>query len=551
MNEEIRKIVNGYISDGDYEKALSLLTNLPLEDDADKALLESCKKEFASSCTTAITEAVKEKDRPKAENILASYKKLIGEDANASLFQTLVDGIQKGDAFEQAEPRSQKLTISVGSFFENCTPDQSFLRSKVMWGTYALLAIIAIVCGCSCEPCSTLCIASAIMAVSLAIPVLKSDNNRFKPIGLILLLIPIIVTIALYGGGIGHLKNVSEKLSFPSIAWLTSLIFIIVYNLMIGKKSWTFRVITSLLLLTILNPEWYGMIVPGGVKEFKELDVQDVPALEVGTEYTDYTNYNYYYDFNPDSNIWLVLSLLVTLGIYYFSIVGVKLSEVWYFIKKNKKKIGITAASIVGLFLIIIVIMNIKESHDRKIAHQQAIEKARQDSIQAVENARIAAIEKARQDSIAAVRRREQARRDSIDYAEHAGFVSKYANIGLIISNIEMTRGRNSDGVATKGLKFTVFNPTHKTIKYVIVNVHAVNQFNDRVSYNERLRGMGPVESHEYGSWDFDDVFTDKNDIIDDLSLSIQVEYTNGSSKAIRLKDACVSDFKTSWFVGR
>ena len=47
MNEEIRKIVNGYISDGDYEKALSLLTNLPLEDDADKTLLESCKYSFA------------------------------------------------------------------------------------------------------------------------------------------------------------------------------------------------------------------------------------------------------------------------------------------------------------------------------------------------------------------------------------------------------------------------------------------------------------------------------------------------------------------------
>ena len=311
---------------------------------------------------------------------------------------------------------------------------------------------------------------------------------------------------------------------------------------MISGKSWTFRVITSLLLLTILNPEWYGMIVPGGVQKFHET--------------------LYYYDFNPSSNSWIVLSLLATLGIYFFSIVGVKLSKVWqffnkvwYFINQNKKKIGISAASIVGLFIIIIVVMNIKESYDRKIAKQQAIEQARLDSIQAAENTRIAAIErareKARQDSIAAVRRREQARRDSIDYAEHAGFVSKYANIGLIISNIEMTRGTNSDGVATKGIKFTVFNPTHKTIKYVIVNVHAVNQFNDRVSYNERLRGMGPIASHEYGSWDFNDVFTDKNDIIDDLNVSIQVEYTNGSTKTVRLKDACVSDFKTSWFNGR
>ena len=39
MNEEIRKIVSGYIDDGDYEKALSLLTNLPLEDEQDKLFM--------------------------------------------------------------------------------------------------------------------------------------------------------------------------------------------------------------------------------------------------------------------------------------------------------------------------------------------------------------------------------------------------------------------------------------------------------------------------------------------------------------------------------
>lgn len=540
MNEEIRKIVSGYISEGDYEKALSLLTNLPLEDDADKALLESCKKDFASSCTTAITEAVKAKDKQKAKSILSSYKKLIGEDANTTLFQTLVDSIQKEETLKQTETLHSKSSISLSDLFENCAPDKNFLRSKVMCGAYALLAIIAIVCGSLCEPSTTLCLSSVFVSISLAIPVLKSSNRRFKPIGLVLLLIPIITTIALYGGGIDNLNiNVARsKLSFPTIPWLTSFIFIVVYNIVLNDKSWTYRIVESLLLYTIFNPEWYGMIVPLGVWEY---EVHEGP-YHIATGI-------HYYDFRWDSNELITISLLFTLFIYYCSLIGFK--TIWNKIKQYKKIIGIVAGTLIGLLIIFVIIKNIKDAHDQKVAHRQAIEKAHRDSIQAVEQARISAIEQARKDSIAAVRKQEQARRDSIDYAEHGGFVSKYANIGLIISNLEMTRGQNSDGVSTKGIKFTVFNPTHKTIKYVIVNVHAVNKFNDRVSYNESCRGMGPIDPHEYGSWDFNDVFTDKNDIIDDLSVSFQVEYTNGSSKTIRWKDAYVSDFKTLWFNGR
>lgn len=540
MNNEIRKIVSGYISEGDYEKALSLLMNLPLDDDTDKALLESCKKEFASTCTTAITEAVKSKDKQKAESILASYKKLIGEDANTTLFQTLADGIEQADTPKQAEPAQAKTSINLTGIFENCAPDQKFLRSKVMWGAYALLAVIAIVCGCTCEPNVVLCIASVIMAIALAIPTIRSDNNRFKAIGLILLLIPIIATIALYGGGISNLniRIAQSKLSFPTIPWIASFVYIFVYNLMLDKMTWTFRIITSLLLLTILNPEWYGMIVPFGVWQFE---------IHEGPYHT--ATGIHYYDFRRDSNDWITVSLLFTLAIYYCSMIGFR--TVCDKIKHHKKKIGIAAASIVGLLIIIVVVMNIKESHDRKIAHQQAIEQARQDSIQAVERARIAAIEKARQDSIAAVQRREQARRDSIDYAEHAGFVKKYANVGLIITKLKMTSGTNSNGVPTKGIEYTIFNPTHKTIKYVIADIQAVNKFNDRISYNQRCRGMGPIDSHDYGSWDFNDVFDDKNNVIDDLLVSFQVVYTNGSSKTIRWKDAYVSDFKSSWFNGR
>ena len=114
-----------------------------------------------------------------------------------------------------------------------------------------------------------------------------------------------------------------------------------------------------------------------------------------------------------------------------------------------------------------------------------------------------------------------------------------------------MTRGLNDDGVKAKGVSFSVFNPTHKTIKYVVVTMHAVDRFGTRLSYDQRCRGIGPVESHGYGSWSFDAIFSDKNDVIDDLSVVFQVVYTNGSSKTVRLNDARVSNFKESWFVGR
>ena len=363
MTDDIRIIVNGYIIDGDYEKALSLMQKFPLEEEQDKELFQQCAKEFTTHCTSAIAEAVKTSNKEKAEQILSAYKKLIGEDANTQLFQTLVDGIID---------KSGKNTSSVAN----------------------------VVSGIHTE---------------------MRDNLKYAT------------------------KKISEYTSI-SISWL--------------KKT-----------------------------------------LNKAAEY--------------------------------------------------KKQIGIGAASVIGVIILIGVGVAIKNNHDKKVAEEQAIERARQESIRAAEQARLAAIEQARQDSIAAVRRREQAIKDSIDYAEHAGFVAKYAKIGLIITNIQMTRGKNDDGIPSKGIKFTVFNPTHKTIKYVIADMHAVNRFNDRVSYNERCRGMGPVDSHEYGSWDFEDVFPDKNDIIDDLKVSFQVVYTNGTSRSIRWKDAYVEDFKTSWFYGR
>lgn len=218
---------------------------------------------------------------------------------------------------------------------------------------------------------------------------------------------------------------------------------------------------------------------------------------------------------------------------------------------KNNKAVLIKLA--IAIFVIITGIAGCsvyKHYAAKEEARQNAIIKAREDSIAAVKKAeadRIAAIKKAREDSIAAI---EQARQDSIDAIEHAAFVSKYANIGLIITDVAMTRGRDKDGDSTKGINFSIFNPTNKSIKYVICSMVAVNGVGDVMSYEKNCRGIGPVGAHETGTWQFDDVFYDKNDVIDDLKVSFRVIYTNGSSKNVKLRDAEVSpyDFEYEWF---
>lgn len=539
MNENIREIVNVYIKDNDYEKALSLLKNLPLDEELDKELFQQCTTEFTVSCTSAITDAVKANNKEKAERILASYLKLVGEDTNSMLFRTLVDNIKREEEHNAKKTTNVKLSVGFSSFFENCSPPKSFTESRYLLFTYISLALVSVISGFVCKTSlTTYCIASVVVAISLAIPVINSVNNSFKPVGLILLIIPVI-------GVLVNSNDLPDRSGCSTLNWLLSFLFIIVYNTIIPSKSWAFRSMVSLILFTLLNPLWYGMDFTPGVEE---VDEGAWPYLR----------------FSSKANLWIVFSTLTTLVIYFYSLIGFSklwskikhirdliLSELWSGIRLYKKKIAIILGSMIAVGVICSVISEIKDRHDYEVAMQEAREAARQDSIKAVEKARLAAIKQARKDSIAAVKRREKARRDSIDYVQHADFVSKYANVGLIISELQMTRGKDDNGIGTKGIKLTVFNPTHKTIKYVIVNLHAVNIFNDRVSIDERCRGIGPVESHGFGAWNFDDVFTDKNDIIDDLVVYLQVVYTNGSSKTIRWKDAYVGNFKASWFYGR
>lgn len=540
MTEEIRKIISDYQSEGDYEKALSLLLNLPLEDDSDKTILEQCKKEFTSSCTTSIADAVKAKDKNKAERILSSYIKLMGEDANSELFRTLVDSIQSNQAPVTNPAKESRYQNFIKEYFSNSSPSEDFFKSKLLWFYYAGLFLIICIFGFIADNSGhdntqAFCASNICLALALAFPVIKSNNNKFRIIALCLLAVSIIAVLTNWGG------EIPRKTDPRTLTWLFTIPLIVVYNALLPKVSREFRIASSFLLFTILNPSFWGLTFMGGIDSYLPANYDVLHSS---------TNYNIIlHCFKPWAIKFIVIGSLISLTIYFCSICG------WENVKSkiinNRKKILIGLAAVMGLVIISIGVTELKKSHDQKIEREQAQIKARQDSIQAVEDARIAAIEKARQDSIAAVRRQEQARRDSIDYAEHLGFVNKYANIGLIITQLNMTNGRNNNGIPTKGIRFRIFNPTHKTIKYVIANLHAVNKFNDRISGDQRCRGMGPVESHEFGEWDFNDVFDDKNDVIDDLKVSFTVVYTNGSSKTIRWKDAYVSDFKSSWFYNR
>lgn len=126
----------------------------------------------------------------------------------------------------------------------------------------------------------------------------------------------------------------------------------------------------------------------------------------------------------------------------------------------------------------------------------------------------------------------------------------KYARIGLVIRNIEMKKGHDREGYPTSGIAFSIFNPTQKTIKYVIANVIGINGVGDATTYNKELRGIGPIDPQNGGSYDFSDAFRDPNGIIEDFNIRFKVIYTDGSSKNINPKDAFPDiDFSESlWF---
>lgn len=329
-------------------------------------------------------------------------------------------------------------------------------------------------------------------------------------------------------------------------AYCASLLYAFVsFLLMANNGKATHKIIKVLALATVLNPVFYGLALTGGLTEAK---------YHWGYDISDSS----YYVFNHANVLYCVIFIIAfwfASHLIYSILTGqsfgrsvTSVLKGWTIIFQFAKRYKKICYAVIGAFVIFIIGYNIKNYYNERQAAIALEQKQIQDSIANVkrqEQERKNAIIRAERERVAAI---QQAKRDSIDKAEHQWFVKKYAKIGLIITNLEMTRGENSDGTPTKGIKYSIFNPTNKTIKYVIVHCAPVNGVGDVMGYPQNCRGIGPVGSLQAGEWSFDDVFEDENDVIDDLRAYFTVVYKNGSSKDIKWKSAYVDNFKPSWF---
>lgn len=562
--DEIKKIIERYLADKDYEKALSLLKNLP--DNAEcVSLMEICEKGFIEECTAQIAHFAQIKDKESAEKVIEKYISLIGEDANVTLWKTLINNLQMS-------PRTSTIPNVTGtSSWENNirefitdfkidTDAQRAMHSK--WMKNVVIALLGMSLLFGVIPNISfkyfMCLSVVSIAVILAIVTLKTKGILPKLAASILILVPTVKCILIYlFSDTENVKNINMFVDRSIIHDLLTVYFyswgfIALYNLLLPQVvKIRKRLICSALLLTLLNPLFWGIELMGGIVEYEygRWDFNETYKFFIFIAAT--SSYLILYQtltgakWNTDKiKLWIVRLC---------SVVKIYTKKILALIVNNRKPIIIS----VSVILLLLVGIGGYSHHNKMLAEeaekQAAIVKAHNDSIAAVKRAkikaekrRLAAIAQARRDSIRAV---EQARQDSIDRVEHAAFAKKYSNIGLIITNVKMTRGKDKDGDRTKGLDFSIFNPTKKKIKYVVASMVAINSVGDVMSYERTCRGIGPVDSYEYGSWSFDDVFHDPNDVIDDLRVYFRVIYTNGTSKTVRVKDALYNGyFEYDWF---
>lgn len=95
-----------------------------------------------------------------------------------------------------------------------------------------------------------------------------------------------------------------------------------------------------------------------------------------------------------------------------------------------------------------------------------------------------------------------------------------------------------TSGYSFTGASFKIFNPSKKTIKYIWFTVAGENAVEDLVklpggNYYTTLKGIGPIESYGFGSWEFEHVWF--TDIIEYLRIShIKIQYMDGSVRTVK-----------------
>lgn len=182
--------------------------------------------------------------------------------------------------------------------------------------------------------------------------------------------------------------------------------FIAIFNLLLPScVSIKKRICFTSLLAIPLNPILWAMDLTGTI------------YLKHTKTYTDVSFY--FYAFNDAHLILVSIALILTLLIIYCLLTGTpfdiqkryaRLMKVLIPVAKRLPIIAKKHKKAIIAFCVVLILIKVGSMvhsyHEKVIAEQAAIEKARKDSIAAVEQAeraRKAAIEKARQDSIAAV----------------------------------------------------------------------------------------------------------------------------------------------------
>lgn len=88
------------------------------------------------------------------------------------------------------------------------------------------------------------------------------------------------------------------------------------------------------------------------------------------------------------------------------------------------------------------------------------------------------------------------------------------------------------------GKKFKFYNCFNKRIKYINITLTAYNgvgdiQYDDIGRSSAKLRGIGPIEKGDIASYDWDDLFWDDNDIIDEVVITnITFTFFDGTTKS-------------------
>lgn len=88
------------------------------------------------------------------------------------------------------------------------------------------------------------------------------------------------------------------------------------------------------------------------------------------------------------------------------------------------------------------------------------------------------------------------------------------------------------------GLKFEIFNCYDKVVKYVEMRIVAFNAVNDPQgdrfgNWAKDIKCIGPLDVGAKGSWDFDELFWDENDVIKRLEI-VEVKFTFKDNSTVK-----------------